>query len=91
MAKSWCPQWRLVAPADELEPKIKHLAQAGLGMSDPAKKEVLMTDEVAAAFGKSRLFCSNHFSTSVSTSLTGINAEEGTCIREDINKAGHIP
>ena len=83
----------IVAPAEESEPIIKHLAEAGLGMSDPAKKEVLMTDEgpafpaVATAFDRWQLFCSNHFSTSVSTGLTGINAEEGTCIREDINKA----
>ena len=83
----------IVAPAEESEPIIKHLTQAGLGTSDPAKKEVLMTDEgpafpaVAAAFDRWQLLCSNHFSTSVSTGLAGIHAEEGTCIREDINKA----
>jgi hypothetical protein len=83
----------IVAPAEESDPIIKHLAHAGLGLSDPAKKEVLMTDEgpafpaVAAAFDRWQLFCSNHFSTSVSTGLAGISAEEGSCIREDINKA----
>ena len=28
----------IVAPAEESEPIIKHLAEAGLGVSDPAKK-----------------------------------------------------
>ena len=83
----------IVAPAEESEPIIKHLAQAGLGTSDPAKKEVLMAGEgpafpaVAIAFDRWQLLCSNHFSTSVSTGLAGIHADEGTCIREDINKA----
>ena len=35
----------IVAPAEDSEPIIEHLAQAGLGMSDPAKREVLMTGE----------------------------------------------
>ena len=48
--------------------------------------EVLAFPAVAAAFDRWQLFCSNHFSTSVSTGLAGINADEGTCIREDINK-----